>query len=208
LPLQDLELLCSQGGHQVPWNALALVHPRLSPSRVYHGEQLQLHLKCAFTLFEGRVALDPGPSWIPDQESTFFAYPRLRPISYGRERCRRMKGSMKKNPVILFVLGLLLLAAGGLMSLTGGPPKADPARASQCRERMKDQGPDMLAKCDESAFATAMTATDANSAAQAISAANNSEVGSNSLAMFLLGLGAVLTVAGLVTLRKRSSTGV
>ncbi|WP_010188121.1 hypothetical protein [Sphingomonas sp. PAMC 26605] len=114
---------------------------------------------------------------------------------------------MKKNPVILLVLGLALLAAGGLMSLTGGPPKADAALTSQCRERIKDQGSDMLAKCDEKAFAVTMTATDANSAAQAISAANNSELGSNSLSMFLIGLGGVLTVAGIFMLRKRSSTG-
>jgi hypothetical protein len=89
---------------------------------------------------------------------------------------------MKTKPIIWFVLGLMLLVVGGLMSLTGGPAKADAVMASQCRERMKDQGSDMLAKCGEKAFATAMTATDANSAAQAISAANNSEVGSNSLA--------------------------
>ena len=109
--------------------------------------------------------------------------------------------------MIVLALGLVLLVAGGLMSLTGGPPKADAAMASQCRERMKEQGPDLLAKCDEKAFATAMTATDANSAAQAISAANNSEVGSNGLAMFLLGLGGVLAVAGIYMLRKRPGTG-
>ncbi|WP_010188028.1 hypothetical protein [Sphingomonas sp. PAMC 26605] len=114
---------------------------------------------------------------------------------------------MKTNPIILLVFGFVLLAAGGLMSLTGGPPKADAAQASQCRERMKDQGADMLKKCDEQAFATTMTATDANSAAQAISAANKTEVGSNSLAMFVLGLGAVLTVAGIFMRRKRPSTG-
>jgi hypothetical protein len=113
---------------------------------------------------------------------------------------------MKTKPIILFVLGLMLLVVGGLMSLTGGPAKADAVMASQCRERMKDQGSDMLAKCGEKAFATAMTATDANSAAQAISAANNSEVGSNSLAMFLLGLGGALTVAGIFMLRKRPGT--
>lgn len=113
---------------------------------------------------------------------------------------------MKKNPIVLFVLGLILLATGGLMSLFGGPTQADAMMASQCRERMKEQSSDLLAKCDEKAFATAMTATDANSAAQAISAANNSEVGSNSLAMFLLGLGGVVTVAGIFMLRKRPST--
>ena len=111
---------------------------------------------------------------------------------------------MKKKPIILIVLGLALLVAGALMSLTGGAPKADAVMASQCRERVKEQGPDMLAKCTEKAFATTMTATDANSAARAISAANNSEVGSNSLAMFLLGLGGVFTVAGIFLLRQRT----
>ena len=115
------------------------------------------------------------------------------------------RSAMKKNPIILLVLGLVLLAASGLRSLTGGPSRADAARALQCRERMKDQGSDMLAKCDERAFATAMTAADASSAAQAISAANNSEVSSDSLSMFLLGLGGVLTVAGLLMMPKRSS---
>jgi hypothetical protein len=114
---------------------------------------------------------------------------------------------MKRYTFILLILGVVLFAAGGLMNLTGGPPKADPVHAAQCRERMKDQGSEMLAKCDEQAFATAMTATDANAAAQAISAANNSEIASNSLSMFLLGLGGVLTVAGIFMLRKRSSTG-
>jgi hypothetical protein len=114
---------------------------------------------------------------------------------------------MKKNPIILLIFGLVMLVTGGLMSLTGGPLKADAGQAWQCRERMKDQGADMLIKCHEKAFATTMTATDANSAAQAISTANNSEVGSNSLSMFLLVLGGVVTVAGIFMLRKRSSTG-
>jgi hypothetical protein len=103
-----------------------------------------------------------------------------------------------KNPVLLIVLGLVLLAAGAALNLTGGPPKADAAIAAQCKERMRGQ-PDMVAKCDEAAFAAAMTATDADSAARAISAANNSEVGGNTLAMFLLGLGAVVTAAGIFT---------
>ncbi|MES2058372.1 MAG: hypothetical protein V4564_20715 [Pseudomonadota bacterium] len=109
-----------------------------------------------------------------------------------------------KNPVLLIVLGLVLLAAGAVLSLTGGPPKADAAIAAQCRERMRDQ-PDMAAKCDEAAFATAMTATDADSAARAISAANNSEIGGNTLAMFLLGLGVVLTGAGVFARWKRGN---
>ncbi|WP_380786191.1 hypothetical protein [Sphingomonas sp. R86521] len=109
---------------------------------------------------------------------------------------------MKKSPLVLLILGLVLLAAGGFMMLNGGPPKADPAIVAQCRDRMRDQGADMLAKCQEQAFATAMTATDANVAARAISTANNAEVGGTMLGMFLLGLGVVLTIAGAMIARQ------
>jgi hypothetical protein len=50
-----------------------------------------------------------------------------------------------------------------------------------------------------------MTATDANAAARAISASNNSEIGGNALGMFLLGLGLVLTVVGALGWRKRAA---
>jgi hypothetical protein len=55
---------------------------------------------------------------------------------------------------------------------------------------------EMMSACDEAAFASAITATDAHSAAANISAANQSEIGGNMLAMFLLGSGIVLTLAG------------
>ena len=109
---------------------------------------------------------------------------------------------MKNKPSMVFLLGLVLLAIGGIMSLAGGPPRANAAAVAQCRERMADQGADMLAKCDEAAFATAMTATDGDSAARAISAANTSEIGGNALAMFLMGIGAALTIGGLVLLGR------
>ncbi|CAN5675007.1 hypothetical protein BH11PSE6_BH11PSE6_24980 [soil metagenome] len=112
---------------------------------------------------------------------------------------------MKKNPLILIVLGVLMLVAGAVMKLNGGVPGADAATTARCQERMKDQGLDMLRRCDETAFATAMTATDADAAARAISAANNDEVGSNALAMFLIGLGMVMTIGGVLVARRRGN---
>lgn len=111
---------------------------------------------------------------------------------------------MKKNPFALIILGLLLLAGGIFMQFTGGAPKADSALAQRCRDEMKGRGADasMADRCSETAFATAMTATDAAAAARGISAANNSEVGNNALAMFLIGLGLVLTIAGVVLRNK------
>ena len=109
---------------------------------------------------------------------------------------------MKRNPRLLLIVGLVLLALGAFLSFAGGPPKANPAQAMQCRERMQDQGPEMLASCEEAAFATAMTATDADQAAASISASNNREIGGNALGMFLIGLGLVMTLAGLLASRK------
>ena len=111
---------------------------------------------------------------------------------------------MKKNPLILIVLGLLLLGVGVGLSFTGGAPRADPALVARCQDTMKARGADAatVAQCNETAFATAMTATDAQAAARNISAANNSEIGGNALAMFLIGLGLALAIAGLV-LRQR-----
>jgi hypothetical protein len=113
---------------------------------------------------------------------------------------------MKKTPIIVIVLGLLLLGAGAVMQFTGGPPKADVGLAQHCREKLTGQGagPSMIAQCDETAFATAMTATDADAAARSISAANNSEISGNAAAMFLIGLGLVLVIGGIVLQRKRA----
>jgi hypothetical protein len=115
---------------------------------------------------------------------------------------------MKKNPVLLIVVGVVLLVAGGLIHLTSGPPKADAATTLQCRQKMTAAGAEAttIAQCDQRAFANQMTATDATAAAQAISAANNAEIGSNSLAMFLIGFGLVLTLAGVVLRTRRRTT--
>lgn len=109
---------------------------------------------------------------------------------------------MKKNPLILIALGVLMLVAGAVMKFTGGPPGADAATIARCEERLKDQGAEMLRRCQERAFATAMTATDADAAARAISGANSDEIGSSALAMFLIGLGIVATAAGVLAARR------
>lgn len=110
---------------------------------------------------------------------------------------------MKKHPSILIVLGVLMALAGAVMSFTGGAPRADTKTIVACRERLKGQDPATLQRCDEAAFAAAMTATDADAAARAISGANNAEIGGNTIAMFLLGLGLVLTAGGIYTARHR-----
>lgn len=65
----------------------------------------------------------------------------------------------------------------------------------------------MIARCQESAFATAMTASDAQAAATAISSANNSEVGGSMLSMFLIGLGLPLMIAGAVAAIQQRRRG-
>ena len=71
---------------------------------------------------------------------------------------------------------------------------------------MKTRGADasMAKQCRETAFATAVTATDAQSAARAISAANTSEIRSNGLAMALIGIGLALTIGGVVLRQKQT----
>lgn len=117
---------------------------------------------------------------------------------------------MKLNPRFALVIGIVLLAIGAFISFGNTAPVADPASAAACQERFKDQGQgqEMLDRCDEAAFATAMTATDANQAAASISASNNQEVGGNAIGMFLLGIGLVLTLAGAVGWVKQSRNGV
>ncbi len=112
---------------------------------------------------------------------------------------------MQKNSLLLMILGLVLLAAGAVMQFTVGPPRADGALVLRCREEMKTRGADasMAGQCSETAFATAMTATDAQTAARAISGANTSEIGSNALAMALIGIGLVLTIGGVVLRQKQ-----
>jgi len=104
-----------------------------------------------------------------------------------------------KNPLLLIAIGLICLVIGVLMKTTGGPPGADPALAAQCRQTMIERGgdADLIAQCDGAAFASAMTATDADSAARSISAANRSEIGGGMVSMFLLGIGLAFVAGGL-----------
>ena len=112
---------------------------------------------------------------------------------------------MKTVPLLIVAIGLIVLLAGGVLRFTGGPPKADPALVQQCEATMKARDADasLVKQCGETAFATAMTASDAQAAARAISAANNREVGGGALSMFLIGLGLVLTLGGLFMWRAQ-----
>ena len=98
------------------------------------------------------------------------------------------------------------MGVGAVMQFTGGPPRADAALVLRCQEEMKTRGADasMAKQCSETAFATAMTATDAHSAARAISAVNTAEIGSNGLAMALIGIGLALTIGGVVLRQKQT----
>lgn len=115
---------------------------------------------------------------------------------------------MKKNPLLLIVIGLICLLIGGVMQITVRPPEADPARAAQCRQNLTERGgdTDLIGQCGQAAFASAMTATDADAAAQTISAANQSEIGGGMVSMFLIGIGLALLAGGLV-LRFAKGTG-
>ena len=114
-------------------------------------------------------------------------------------------GKMKKNPVALIAVGALVILVGLIMMFTGGAPKADAALVQQCQTKLRAQNMEasFIKQCDEKAFATAMTATDANAAAQAISAANSQEIGGNSMALFFIGLGAALVAVGGFSMRTR-----
>ena len=103
---------------------------------------------------------------------------------------------MKRVPVIIALLGLMLLVAGLALRLNGGPPPADPSIIAACEARVQSQGAEMVARCQQSAFATTMTATDANAAAAAISSGNKAEVGGDAFALFVVGLGVALMIAG------------
>ena len=114
---------------------------------------------------------------------------------------------MKSKPMIAVVIGLILLVIGGFMQFRGNTPAANPELTAACRTEIQNRGgdADLIKQCDDQAFATAMTATDAQSAARSISAANRQDVGGNMISMFMIGLGLALSVLGLIraaTLRK------
>lgn len=44
---------------------------------------------------------------------------------------------MKKHPLILIVLGVLMALAGAVMSVTGAAPHADTKTIVACRERLR-----------------------------------------------------------------------
>lgn len=117
---------------------------------------------------------------------------------------------MKKNPLLLIAIGLVCIVIGGFMKITSGPPAANPALVAQCQQTITERGGDaqMMAQCKETAFASAMPATDAESAAKAISAANQSEIGGGMVSVFLIGIGIALLIGGLfLRFRKQKNQG-
>lgn len=117
---------------------------------------------------------------------------------------------MNKNPRILLFVGIALLLVGAFLSFGpgSGAAGADAGQEQACRAEMEKRGPDgkaMADQCSDANFATAVTATDASSAAAAISANNRAEIGGSALGKFLLGMGLVLSLAGIVLpmLRKK-----
>lgn len=117
---------------------------------------------------------------------------------------------MNKNPRVLLFVGIALLLVGAIMNFGfGGGTGADAAQEQACRAEMEKRGPEgkaMADQCSDANFAIATTATDASSAAAAISANNQAEIGGSSLGLFLLGMGLVLTLAGIILpiIRKKS----
>lgn len=109
-----------------------------------------------------------------------------------------------KKPAGLIVIGLLFLGIGAFLYLAGGPPRADTALLERCRGEMTRRGAEAMdvARCGDTAFATAITATDAADAARAISGANGQEVTGQALAMGMIGFGVVLALSGLVLHRR------
>lgn len=110
---------------------------------------------------------------------------------------------MKRNPRTLLWIGLVLLGIGLFLNYgPGSGPAAASAEAEQaCRAEMDKRGPEgrqMADQCTEENFATLITATDASTASAAIAANNRLEVGGGALGQFLIGMGLVLTSAGLI----------
>lgn len=116
---------------------------------------------------------------------------------------------MKKNPRNLLWIGLVLLLIGAVLSFGpgSGPAGASSDAEAACRTEMAKRGGDkaLADQCSEANSATAITATNASDAAAAISANNQAEIGGSAIGKFLLGMGLVLTLFGLVApmLRKK-----
>lgn len=102
---------------------------------------------------------------------------------------------------VMAIIGIVMLALYGIM--TTYSPVTDGALEAGCRaalSRRGDAAMGMIARCAEPAFATAMTATDASSAARRISSSNQRETILHMASMFALGMGSILTLIGLLGL--------
>jgi hypothetical protein len=111
---------------------------------------------------------------------------------------------MVSKSLIQMLIGALLLVAGVAMQFSGSGG-ANAALEAQCRAEMATRGPaavQLADQCSEPAFASAITAQNAESAAAAVGSANRASVGSGLIAWFLIGVGLVLLVAGFVQHRR------
>lgn len=115
---------------------------------------------------------------------------------------------MKSKPLVAAVIGFVLLLVGGFIQFSGTAPSPDADLTQACRAEVQNRGgdSDMAKQCSDKTFAVAMTATNANDAARAISAANQQEIGGNAVSIFLLGLGLVLFGTGLFGVMKQHKT--
>ncbi|MCJ8155498.1 hypothetical protein MKJ01_17200 [Chryseobacterium sp. SSA4.19] len=87
---------------------------------------------------------------------------------------------MKNKSQVLLIIGIIALAIGGYLYFQGDGDSVN-----------------------QKNIEIATTATSAEEAAKQISANNRSEIGGSSAALFLLGLGGVLTLVSVINLVKK-----
>ncbi|PHI29182.1 hypothetical protein [Budvicia aquatica] len=113
---------------------------------------------------------------------------------------------MIKNKTLMLILGIVLLLVGGFLQIKSPISSAD---INLCQREVavrygssNDSTKKMLSdKCESDVGYVALMTSDAssaNQAAQVISAANSSSLGSGMLSLFLLGVGLVFTLVGAV----------
>ncbi len=111
-----------------------------------------------------------------------------------------------KNKTLMLILGIVLLLVGGFLQIKSPISSAD---INLCQREVavrygssNDSTKKMLSdKCESDVGYVALMTSDAssaNQAAQVISAANSSSLGSGMLSLFLLGVGLVFTLVGAV----------
>ena len=120
---------------------------------------------------------------------------------------------MKKNPKVILLIGLMFLMIGGALHFAvRGAAAATAEQEAACRAQLSEDGGEaaaMAGRCNEAAFAIAMTAQrsgmSAREAGAAIAAANQSETSSSMFNKFMIGFGLALTVIGGIAMMTRKN---